>query len=80
MSKRKAALAELSIAPVAVMTEERPIGARPGRLPIDRLYPNPNQPRRQFDPQTILELAADIAANGRSSRSACARPTSMAGT
>jgi ParB family chromosome partitioning protein len=64
MSKRKAALAELSIAPVAVMTEERPIGARPGRLPIDRLYPNPDQPRHQFDPQTILELAADIAANG----------------
>jgi ParB/RepB/Spo0J family partition protein len=64
MSKRKAALAELSIAPMAVVTEERPIGARPGRLPIDRLYPNPNQPRRQFDPQTILELAADIAANG----------------
>jgi ParB/RepB/Spo0J family partition protein len=62
--KRKAALAELTIDPVAVITNDRPTGARPGRLPLEKLYPDPHQPRRQFEPQTILELAADIAANG----------------
>jgi len=79
MSKRKAALAELSIAPVAVMTEERPIGARPGRLPIDRLYPNPNQPgasstRRPSSSSPPTSPQWSAAADSR------APPTSMAGT
>lgn len=62
--KRKAALAELSIDPVALVADDRPVGNRPGRLPLSRLYPDPHQPRRHFEAQSILELAADIAANG----------------
>lgn len=65
MTTRRAALADLSIEPVALATRASSTGTRSGRLPLQRLYPNPQQPRRQFDAQTILELAADIAANGQ---------------
>ncbi|MBR1747244.1 MAG: ParB/RepB/Spo0J family partition protein [Clostridia bacterium] len=34
------------------------------KLPIERLKPNPNQPRKTFDPETIRELAASIKENG----------------
>jgi ParB family chromosome partitioning protein len=33
-------------------------------LPIDRLHPNPDQPRRAFDPQALEDLAASIAEKG----------------
>jgi ParB family transcriptional regulator, chromosome partitioning protein len=33
-------------------------------IPLDRLYPNPRQPRKVFDDQKIEELAKDIEANG----------------
>ena len=33
-------------------------------LPVESIHPNPNQPRRQFDPNGIEELAHSIAANG----------------
>ena len=33
-------------------------------LPLDRVYPNPNQPRKVFDKQTIEELAQSIRENG----------------
>lgn len=33
-------------------------------LPVESIRPNPNQPRRQFDPAGIDELARSIAANG----------------
>jgi len=29
-------------------------------LPIDRIYPNPDQPRKQFDPEKLEELAMSI--------------------
>ena len=34
------------------------------RLPIDLLEPNPNQPRMNFDPETLNELADSIKAQG----------------
>lgn len=34
------------------------------KLPLDRLKPNPNQPRKSFDPDTIKELAVSIKENG----------------
>ena len=33
-------------------------------LPIDRLHPNPDQPRRAFDPQALEDLAASISEKG----------------
>lgn len=38
---------------------------RPARmLPVDQLYPNPNQPRRQFDATALEELANSIRSKG----------------
>lgn len=34
------------------------------RLPVDRLEPNPNQPRRDFPPEALQELASSIRAKG----------------
>lgn len=36
----------------------------PDELPIDKIVPNPRQPRRQFDEASLAELAASIKANG----------------
>lgn len=33
-------------------------------LPIERIFPNPNQPRRSFDPAALAELADSIRAKG----------------
>ena len=33
-------------------------------IPVDSIYPNPNQPRRVFEPEKISELAASIAEYG----------------
>ena len=33
-------------------------------LPLQKIEPNPNQPRKDFDPQELQELADSIAANG----------------
>ena len=43
--------------------DERP--RRPDlRVPVERLYPNPNQPRRVFPEDALLELAASIREKG----------------
>lgn len=34
------------------------------RIPIERLHPNPDQPRRSFDPATLEELAGSIREKG----------------
>lgn len=33
-------------------------------VPIERLVPNPNQPRRRFDPQALQELTSSVAEKG----------------
>ena len=43
--------------------------AKPGSqsvtgIPVQDVYPNPNQPRKMFEPSSITELAASIIANG----------------
>ena len=38
----------------------RPKGARVALLPIDRIVPNPGQPRHHFDQTALEELAASI--------------------
>ena len=39
-------------------------GRPPTTLPIDRIEPNPNQPRRHFDEEDLVELASSIRAHG----------------
>ena len=44
-------------------TPDRP--RRPDLLvPVERLIPNPNQPRRDFQPEALQELAASLRAKG----------------
>ena len=38
--------------------------AGPARLPIHQVHPNPNQPRREFDPTALGELSSSIARDG----------------
>lgn len=46
-------------------TEAAPPGARgEQQVPIDRLHPNPDQPRRDFSPEALADLAASIRAKG----------------
>lgn len=54
------AAAPLDSPPAAVSS---PAGA-PIELPIDQVTPNPHQPRRQFDPTSLAELAASLKSNG----------------
>lgn len=42
--------------------ESRPL--RPRTLPIERLEPNPDQPRKHFDPEALRELADSITKQG----------------
>jgi len=37
------------------------------RIPIDLVYPNPNQPRKRFDQDKMDELTAEVKANGQPS-------------
>lgn len=39
-------------------------GGRLRELPVESLVPNPQQPRREFDPQALAELAASIRSSG----------------
>jgi ParB family transcriptional regulator, chromosome partitioning protein len=41
---------------------ERPLGVR--NIPVDRIAPNPNQPRMHFDEESLSELAASIREHG----------------
>jgi ParB family transcriptional regulator, chromosome partitioning protein len=41
---------------------ERPLGVR--NIPVDRIAPNPNQPRMHFDEESLNELAASIREHG----------------
>jgi ParB family chromosome partitioning protein len=40
----------------------RPIGV--AEIPVDRVLPNPHQPRQAFDPEALAELAASIRTHG----------------
>ena len=40
------------------------LSARVRYIPINDIRPNPQQPRRRFDPESLQELAASIAAYG----------------
>jgi ParB/RepB/Spo0J family partition protein len=64
MSKRKQALEAMELDGPALSLVPQRQGKRPGRLALDRMRPNPDQPRRHFDAAAVLQLAADIAENG----------------
>ncbi len=53
----------ISPAPAGTISlEERSVGTR--ELPVDRIVPNPYQPRTRFDDEATQELAASIKATG----------------
>ena len=56
-----ALMAEVATTNQADPTEQR---ARDQRLPIERIVPNPDQPRRHFDDTALAELAASIKEKG----------------
>jgi ParB family chromosome partitioning protein len=64
MSKRSEAIAEMELdgPPRALVPARR--GRRPGRLSLDTMRPNPEQPRQHFEATAVLQLAADIAERG----------------
>ena len=54
-----------SATPETPATDDAPATRRPDRsLPIDRIRPNPEQPRRAFSEDALEELAASIRAKG----------------
>ncbi len=57
-----------ALIPSAAANATSPAGATPGadlqRVPIARIRPNPYQPRREFDPAELAELAASLKASG----------------
>ena len=46
----------LGQAPAASSPPLQPVGA--SEIPLERIHPNPQQPRSNFDPEGIAELAA----------------------
>jgi ParB family chromosome partitioning protein len=56
-------MADVGIAPEPTASEQRR-RAPDLRMPIERIKPNPNQPRRQFDEAALEELAQSIRAKG----------------
>jgi crotonobetainyl-CoA:carnitine CoA-transferase CaiB-like acyl-CoA transferase len=61
MSSRRAAaaLAGLTIDAPPAPAETTRRGQQSGRLPLDRIVPNPDQPRKHFEKADILRLAAE---------------------
>ena len=61
-----ALMADIGPAEDAVAEDERPAEARSGTdvLPIDRIVPNPRQPRREFPEDDLSELAESIRSRG----------------
>ena len=64
-ARRLAEERELSPAILSLLSpegSERPLGVR--NIPLDRISPNPEQPRMTFDEQALAELAASIREHG----------------
>lgn len=55
-----ALMADVGAAPAIADAPRKP----DSRLPIELVHPNPNQPRRDFDPDALAELAASLKAKG----------------
>ena len=64
-ARRLSEESELSPAIVSLLSSERAGTATGVRvIPVDRISPNPNQPRLAFDEETLQELAASIREHG----------------
>lgn len=48
----------------ALFGESAEVQQEPLRLPIQKIEPNPDQPRKRFDPEELQALADSIAAHG----------------
>ncbi|MEM6621147.1 MAG: ParB/RepB/Spo0J family partition protein [Pseudomonadota bacterium] len=54
----------LSGAPAQPEGNDAPDRPQPGRLPIDKIHPNPAQPRRNFRDEDLAELAESLKVHG----------------
>lgn len=60
-----ALMADINIAPAAAEVDVSAVSARkPDMLPIEHVFPNPLQPRRQFSADALEDLAQSIRAKG----------------
>jgi ParB family chromosome partitioning protein len=53
-----------ALAGAAERADAVPSGDRVAEIPLDRIHPNPRQPRTEFDEAALLELAESIRAHG----------------
>lgn len=59
-----ALMADINVAPVPSGEAAAATPRKPEFLPIERLQPNPNQPRRHFTPENLEELAKSLEQKG----------------
>ncbi|TGD43248.1 ParB/RepB/Spo0J family partition protein [Pseudotabrizicola sediminis] len=59
-----ALMADVNLLRGDVDSSDRVTGLGITVLPIEKVFPNPNQPRRDFDPALLEELAASVRAKG----------------
>lgn len=59
-----ALMADVNLTPAAEDVDSRPRLEGEMKLSVDRISPNPDQPRRDFDPAALQELADSIRAKG----------------
>lgn len=59
-----ALMADVNLLRGDVDSSDRMTGLGITVLPIEKIFPNPNQPRRDFDPALLEELAASVRAKG----------------
>ena len=62
LSEDREELSPSIISLISSSETKRPAGVR--ELPVDRIDPNPDQPRLSFDPDTLNELAASLKEHG----------------
>lgn len=59
-----ALMADINLAPNTQTAPDQPIARKPDILPVERLQPNPNQPRRSFSPESLEDLAKSLSQKG----------------
>ena len=63
---------------LAAILPEAGSGSPTRELPVELIQPNPDQPRKRFDPESLDGLARSIEAAASCSRCSCARSTTAA--
>lgn len=59
-----ALMADINLAPNTQTAPDQPVARKPDILPVERLQPNPNQPRRSFSAESLEDLAKSLSQKG----------------